>query len=220
MKKYLLLLLLTPLIAPSQDCKTYFFLQNNKTIEMSIYNKKGDLVGKQVYKVSDFKLSGPGSSATLNTQMIDKKGKTIMTGLNQIQCKNGVIMMDMKMNIPQTTAFNSANAKSDVYIEYPSVMTVGETLKAGHMQMDVDNNGLQQSITIDVENRKVQGKQTVTSPAGSWECFKITNTTKMKINTMGIGIPINMEVTEWFAPGAGIIKTESRSGQTLITAIY
>ena len=36
---------------------------------------------------------------------------------------------------------------------------------------------------------------------------------------MGIGIPVSTDVTEWFAPGFGIVKTESKGGGTAITAI-
>lgn len=31
---------------------------------------------------------------------------------------------------------------------------------------------------------------------------------------MGFGIPINMDVSEWFAPGFGIVKTESKFEET------
>jgi hypothetical protein len=36
---------------------------------------------------------------------------------------------------------------------------------------------------------------------------------------MGIGIPMNMDVTEWYAPGFGTVKTESNSGDTEIVSI-
>jgi hypothetical protein len=36
---------------------------------------------------------------------------------------------------------------------------------------------------------------------------------------IGIGIPINADVTEWYAPGFGVVKTESGGGKTEITAI-
>jgi hypothetical protein len=78
---------------------------------------------------------------------------------------------------------------------------------------------MKQSIDMRVSNRKVQGKEKITTTAGSWDCFKITNTTKMKIKTMGIGIPMNSDVTEWFAPGFGVVKSESKAGGTAITAI-
>jgi hypothetical protein len=39
------------------------------------------------------------------------------------------------------------------------------------------------------------------------------------VKTVGIGIPFNSDNTEWFAPGVGIIKTQSKYGGTAITAI-
>ena len=53
MKKLLCLAgLVSSLTTLGQDCKNYYFLQNNKTVEMTITNKKGDVTGKQVYTIS------------------------------------------------------------------------------------------------------------------------------------------------------------------------
>lgn len=41
----------------------------------------------------------------------------------------------------------------------------------------------------------------------------------MKIKTMGIGLPLNMDVTVWFAPGFGVVKTGSKFGQKMKTAL-
>lgn len=129
-------------------------------------------------------------------------------------------MMDMKMNIPQGQQFSSTDARiQNVYLEYPANMNVGDQLKDGHMEMETDSKGMKQTLTMDITNRKVEGKESVTTPAGTWDCYKITSSTKMKIKTMGVGIPINMDVTEWYAPGVGVIKTESKGGGTAITAI-
>jgi hypothetical protein len=78
---------------------------------------------------------------------------------------------------------------------------------------------MKQSMVMDIINRKVVGKEQVTTAAGSWDCYKISSNTKMKIKTMGIGVPMNMDVTEWFAPGFGVVKTLSKYGETAITSI-
>ena len=213
--------LISSLVYP-QDCNTYYFFQNNKTIEMTIYNKKGEPNGKQVYTVSDVHNTGGMVTATVNSEMFDKKEKSIVKATNIIKCANGIMMMDMKMNLPQTgkSEGTDANAKlSNVFIEYPASMKTGDDLKDATMQMDIESNGMKQSIDMQVINRKVQGKESVTTSAGTWDCYKITNNTKMKIKTMGIGIPMNTENTEWFAPGFGVVKSESKSGGTAITAI-
>ncbi len=144
-----------------------------------------------------------------------------MKAVNKIQCADGMMMMDMSMNLPQTPQMQNVNATaSNIYTEYPASMQVGEQLKDASMQMDIDNNGMKQSIDMQVTNRTVEGKETITTSAGSWECFKISYNTKLKMKTMGIGLPaMNMDNTEWFAPGFGIVKTQSKHGGTAITAI-
>ena len=214
--------LLTSLASFSQDCKNYFFLQNNKTIEMSIYSKKGDVSGRQVYTVSNYSGNAGGASATVNAEMFDKNGKSIGKSNSAIKCSKGIMMMDMKLSMPQTQSspLGNTDAKAEsFYLEYPSSMNTGDNLKDGHMEVTVDNKGMNQTITLDVTNRKVDAKEKITTTAGSWDCFKITNSTKMKVKTMGIGIPMNMEVTEWFAPGFGVVKTQSKYGETAITSI-
>jgi hypothetical protein len=36
---------------------------------------------------------------------------------------------------------------------------------------------------------------------------------------MGVGIPVNMDGVEWYAPGFGVVKTQSKHGATEISAI-
>ncbi|MEP7253225.1 MAG: hypothetical protein ABI683_12620 [Ginsengibacter sp.] len=205
----------------SQDCGTYYFFQNNKTVEMTIYNKKGDATGRQVYTVSSVNTTAGETTATIDSEMFDKKDKSIAKATNVIKCNNGEIMMDMKMNIPQTgqTNTDASATVSSAFMDYPASMNAGDQLKDASMQMDVETRGMKQSIDMQVTDRKVESKETVTTTAGTWECYKITSHTKMKIKTMGIGMPMNFDTTEWFAPGFGVVKTESKSGGTAITAI-
>lgn len=87
------------------------------------------------------------------------------------------------------------------------------------MDMELDNNGLKQSIHMEVTNRKVEARESVTTTAGTWDCYKISYKSKITIKTMGIGMPINIDGTEWYAPGFGVVKTESKNGGTAITSI-
>src|SRR5688572_27624469 len=83
-------------IGYAQDCTNLYYLQNNKTIEMTIYNKKGNESGKQVLTISDVNKTGSTATSTVNSEMFDKDGKSIAKASNKIQCDAGVIMMDMK----------------------------------------------------------------------------------------------------------------------------
>jgi hypothetical protein len=190
---------------------------------MTISNKNGKEAGKMTYMVSDSKKSGSTVTATINSEFVDTKGKTITKGTNNVKCENGVMQMDMKVFIPaaqqEQMKSGTANA-SDVYLEYPANMNVGDQLKDGQLNMDYESaGGLKSSIEISITERKVEGKETVTTPAGTWECYKITSKNKITSRIAGIGIPITMSVTEWFAPGFGVVKTESKTGKTEITSI-
>jgi hypothetical protein len=67
--------------------------------------------------------------------------------------------------------------------------------------------------------RTVLGKENVNTLAGNWDAFRITYKSKIKMKVAGIEIPINMDVTEWYVPDFGTVKTESRYGLTLLTKI-
>jgi DNA-binding protein len=190
---------------------------------MTISNKNGNESGKMTYIVSDSKKNGSSIISRVNSEFVDAKGKSISKAANNVKCENGVMQMDMKTFIPpvQLEQIKTGSATAnDVYLEYPANMNVGDQLKDGQLNMDYESiNGLKCSLEISITERKVEGKETVTTLAGTWECYKISANNKITSRISGIGIPIKMNVTEWFAPGFGIIKTESKGGKTEITSV-
>jgi hypothetical protein len=207
----------------AQDCSNYYYLQNNKTIEMTISNNKGKESGKMIYSISNSNKTGTAYSATINSEFIDSKGKSVTKAINNVKCESGVMKMDMKMFIPaaqQEQLASGAASASNVYLEYPASMKVGDNLNDGQFSMDYENaGGMKSSLEISITDRKVEAKESVTTAAGTWECFKISTKNKITTKIAGIGIPIKMDVTEWFAPGFGVVKTESKGGKTEITSV-
>jgi hypothetical protein len=205
-----------------QDCKNYYFLQNGKTVEMTIYNKMGEANGRQVYTISGVGSSGGMTSGTINSEMFDKKGKSMAKATSVMKCNGGVLMIDMKLMLPQQQQeqLGKTEAKAEnVYIEYPSQMNVGDQLKDGTLHIDMAPGNIAQSLDMTVSNRKVEAKESVTTSAGTWDCVKISYKSKLVMKTAGIGIPINIEGIEWYAPGFGVVKTQSKYGSTEITSI-
>lgn len=79
--------------------------------------------------------------------------------------------------------------------------------------------GFGKSMTMVINNRKVEGQESITTAAGTWNCFRITYKSRISVKTGPFGIPVNVESTEWYAPGFGIVKTQSKYGGTAITSI-
>jgi len=196
---------------------------------MTIYDRKSKESGKLTYTISNVTTTGNTTSANFISQMVDEKGKILSEGAGKFKCNAGVLYIDAKVAIPQESmaAYKDMDVKADeVFIDYPATPAVGQRLNNVSYKMEMYNKGsLFSTITLAQSNRKIESKETVTSGMGSWECYKITYDSQFKATIGGIGIPINMKVTEWFAPGFGVVKSEIYNkngkflGATQITSI-
>lgn len=203
----------------SQNCNYYYF-KSGKTITMGFFNKKGKAEGKVIYQVEKVSQSNGASSATIKSSVYDSKSKELNKATSNMQCKGGELMIDMSVMIAQSPQLQSANVEgSGFFLNYPSSLKTGQTLEDGAMNMDIEmGKGLKSSVSIRITNRVVAAKESVTTPAGSWDAYKITYDSKTVIN-MGIPIPIQQSCTEWFVPGFGVVKTQFKSGKTELLSI-
>lgn len=196
---------------------------------MTLYNGKGKQTGVQTWKITGVKKQGEGFVATINSTLMDEKGKELTKSTGTYECSGGALRSDIRMSLPQEQmqAYQVSEAQMEpVYIEYPYNLSEGQTLKDAAFEMNVKQaSGLSSKVSYKALNRKVEGKEKVESPAGTWDAYKITYDGTFRMQMSGVGIPMNMKVTEWFVPGFGIVKTESynKSGKlmasTLITSI-
>jgi hypothetical protein len=233
----------------AQDCSHYLYLQNNKTIEMTGYNKKNEVASKSVSKISDVKTSGGVTSANAATELYDKNGKLIGTSNTNYSCNGGVISMQMHINTNQHAKHPGdtvSGADMNIHVshdgdgseQYPSDMKVGDHLKDYTSQIMVGNGAI---ATVKVTDRKVLAKESVTTPAGTWDCFKISykssvstelggsNTSTNKdttdkvasfLNKLKLRMPnVNNEATIWFAPDFGMVKMETKNNRMELTAV-
>jgi len=193
---------------------------------MALFSRKGNPNGKQVYSVSGVQTTPAGTSAVVNSESFDKDGKSTNKAVNNMTCANGMMMMDirMQMSSEEQKKYGDASAKVDkVYIEYPRDMKVGDNLKDATMHMDMTINNAPTTVDMTIFERKVEGSEKITTPAGDYTCFKITFKTKSVVKTMigNMGIPITVKVdcTEWFSPGFGMVKSESKYGSSLLNSV-
>ncbi len=186
---------------------------------MAMTNNNGKSTGKIVYKTGSMNNIGKTATGTLNQEVFDANGKSVMLSTNKVKCDAGVLMIDIKsfMNNGSNRRQTYAVKGEDVYIEYPPSMSVGSFLPEGKVNMNVKNGDVVNEM--EMSNRQVAAKESVTTPAGTWDCFKINYTMKITTNAAGLSIPIKMDMTEWFAPGFGVVKSVSKYGETKVVSI-
>jgi len=86
---------------------------------------------------------------------------------------------------------------------YPSKLSPGMDLKDGSISLEV-GNGLM-NMTTNIINRKVESREEITTPAGSFKCYKISEDVKSKVGF----IKVNMRNVAWIIQDIGTIRSES-----------
>jgi hypothetical protein len=222
MKKSLLLIAVLVAAVNSlraQDCKNYYYLRSNSEIEMSVFDGKGAVVAKNVYNVQSVTKEGNGLTSNFTNTIKDAKGKELSTGKGTVKCDGDNLMIDMQMampNIPEMQAVKLEKGSGTSFLSYPASLKVGQTLPEGTFEMNSNANGMDVNFVYKATNRKVVAKEKVTTPAGTWDCFKITFDMSMSLKMMSMNMPYDMNAAEWFAPGFGVVKTEtSKDGKSV-----
>jgi len=214
--------LLSATAVTAQDCSGFYYFQQHKVTTMTVYDRKEKTSGTYVYRVIDVKRSANKINSVVEGEMNDEKGRLLSRNTAHMLCQNGVYLVDMKLLLPQQQQeqFKNMELQSDFYLEYPARMAVGDQLKEGNFNASVKNDkGPGMDIEMIITDRIVAGEEEVTTPAGTWKCFRIRSRYKIRTKVGGIGIPFQVDNAEWFAPGFGIVKTASKWGSTMITAI-
>ena len=132
--------------------------------------------------------------------------------------------MDMQnfVNQEMMESFEGMEVTMDATdLHYPSDLSVGQTLKDGELTMKVSSQGVPvMTMVVKIYDRKVEAKEDVTTPAGSFSCYKMSYTieTKTFMTIVARGI-------DWIAPKVGPVKSESYdkkgklTGYTLLTTL-
>jgi hypothetical protein len=219
----LLVAVLLPTITTAQNCKNILLLQKGKRITTTLYDKKGKEEGKEIWRVNNVNDNGVTAASSVKCEVKDKDGIVTSSVLNNITCNGVAMQMNLKMMLTEGQLKPLTNAKVTTqgeYMDYPVTVTIGDKLTEGHLIVDVTTEkGINKSINLDVTDRVVGAKESITTTAGTWECYKITSKHKIITKVAGIGVPTKTDVTEWYAPGVGIIKTETKNGTKIVTAI-
>lgn len=95
---------------------------------------------------------------------------------------------------------SSIRAKGELSITIKPDMAAGTKLPNQTLRISVG----QETMSYNIWEAKVAGTESVTTPAGTFECMKVTFVNR--INAGGQNQKIN--VTEWFAPGVGAVKIQ------------
>jgi len=224
MKKVFLVLaaLLTITNVIAQCNNPFYQLKKGTIIEMTNYDKKDKIQGRTETEVIEFDESSNGYISTIAYKFFDKKNKLVSEGDYTLTCDDGIIKIDMSSFVPAESMAAFQNMEVEVNmdrLEYPSNMEVGQNLNDAKLQLSTKNSPVPMKMVFNITDRKVEGKESVTTPAGTFDCFKIgyNSSSKVMISNM------NYRTVEYISQKCGAVRTETYKsngnmiGYTLLT---
>jgi len=230
MKKLLLQLIVSILVIPglnqlfAQDCTPFYPVREGTVREMTSYDKKDKVTGTTIQTVKEIKTTGDKTEWTINAVSKDDKGKEISSGDLHMSCEAGIFKMDMKNFIDEEMlkSFEGMEITMDATdLDYPSDLHAGQTLKDGSISIKVSNQGMtMMNMVVKIYDRKVDGIEEITTPAGTFSCYKMSSTIETKAMFSMV-----VKSIDWIAKDVGPVRSESYdkggklTGYTVLTSI-
>jgi hypothetical protein len=154
--------------------------------------------------------------------------KRIMNRKYNYKCDGRNIYFDVASAMPGSTATDRNTHFEASVMEYPIAITAGQTLPDATGTMRMEKNGKTTTMKYHYKDRKVEAKEKVTTPAGSWDCYKITNRVDVEVDFPGMSdkakkmmetMTNQMKSTgiTWFSPDLGIVKMELYQNGKLVS---
>jgi hypothetical protein len=209
----------------AQDCPMYYPDKENTQMEYKQYDKKGGLSGSSIQKITGIKKLPGSTEITVNAESFDAKGKSLGKVDLKARCEGGVFFVDMTNYMGPQSSEDYKDMEMSVEggnLEMPSSMKAGDLLKDGDLKMSFSSGGMTiMNMSVSITNRKVEAVENLTTPAGTYECYKIS----YDITTKTMGIGAKMKGVEWYAKNTGMIKSETYSkdgklqGSTVLEAL-
>jgi len=191
-------------IVKSQDCTFYFPSKPGTVMVVNHYKDKDKLTGTSKTKI----LEATGSAIKFSGEYYNDQNKLVNSGDYEVKCKNGEFVVDMSSFTRNMPILNNPNMKVDIQIDtlsIPSDLKPGMQLKDGAVRMTMTNAGVaMMKITIKIINRTVVDFEDVTTPAGTFNCAKIT----YDVESEGM-MSTHTKAVEYVCRHAGVVKTES-----------
>ena len=199
-------------INAQNDCSNFYPLKEGTKFQITSYDKKDKLQTVMDYTVKSF----TGDAATMAYEMYDEKGEMLVTSEYDMTCTSDGISIDFKSLVAPGVFEQYKDMEVDMTgtnLLLPNKLSAGQSLPDADMLMTVKIEPISMKLNARVFNRKVEGKETITTPAGTFDCYVITYDHESKF-----GIKISGSAKQWLAEGVGLVSQADYDKKGRITS--
>lgn len=165
--------------------------------------------------VAEYAVKGPDGSVmsyarstVTGIETVDARNYTVKYTIEALDASRNAMIQPMQMEtairdgVVEMTPNVMGMEISGKVPSYPADMSVGQQFEYNFsikmMGMDASTKG----------SEKVVARENLTTPAGTFDCFKI----EADVTVTAMGQTQNVKITSWISAGIGNVKTENRDG--------
>ncbi|MDR1645520.1 MAG: hypothetical protein LBS05_06845 [Tannerellaceae bacterium] len=209
--KKLFLTVLPVIMAVMNVSAQQFFFSTSEGQVLVYAHKNGKGKTENYTRQTIRKVEGQGRNLTIayEVEMLDKNMKKVdiqwEEGLSfTVNIRDGVVVLDLKSMLGDLMKNKPAGGEMTLTgtpVEIPSTLQPGQSLKDAGINLNIGIIKIQ----VDINEGQCLAVETITVPAGTYSCHKITQTYQASV----MGIRTIMRTISWYAPGIGIVKSET-----------
>lgn len=199
----------------ASGCAKMIFFKEGVEIDTKTYDGNGKEVSTQHSKIINVKDEGGMTVAT--SESVDTAVKKEPVRVNY-KCDGSKIYVDLA-SIMNNAAKEKGGKFEASPVEYPIDVKEGQTLPDADGEMKIEAKGKTMTVKYHFKERKVEAKEDVTTAAGTFSCFKVSNTIESEMEMPGMTEQMKkamemmkdkmkMSSVTWFAPSFGVVKSE------------
>ncbi len=216
--KYLLLIFIfvfsSSLVTMAQDdgCMQFFPTDEGTVMVSKSYDGSNNLISTMTYKINKAYNYQSDTEVEIGFTLADSKDKVIDQGTLKARCDNGIFYMNMINRALSPDVMKLLGSDTELvgdFLDYPNTFAdepYSSTFGMGGGTFTIQSKkDKKERMTVRVFDRSYLKNEQITTPAGTFSAAKVTfnfETTKDKKTTSYKG-------TEWYAPNAGIVRTET-----------
>ncbi len=211
---------------PMGNCGNSLLFRKGAEIQTSSYDGQGKETAKQVSSLTKVYNEGNMTIAEWEVKNINKNNGVERTMNTIYKCDGKLLYTSVSGFLPDTKQNSNIETGG---LPFPLNVSVGETLPDAEYSVNITSGDMSRKITSHIKDRKVESKESVTTAAGTFECYKISSVieTETAMPDMDEESKKIMEqvkkkmgknkMTFWYVPDVTVIKMEYYMGDKLIT---
>lgn len=204
-----MLLLLLPVLLRAQDCNPFYAMRQGVTASYAYYDAKDKKTSSSSTTIREIKNISGGVEAEVAMTMMDKTGKEMFQGTTRVICRNDTLFMDVGSLVNPGLAQSAGKMEMSMTgdgMTIPGNLRAGMLLPDSHNEFSMGMNGMTlMTISIDISEHKVEAEEKITTPAGTFDCFRVSYLSNAKTTLL----KTSTRTVQWYSKGVGIVKMES-----------